>query len=260
MTPDEYLAKRTARHQRLLAAAARAQRDSTAQLTEAARMAGCIPFGQPVQANHHSTQRDLNFRARIDSKSRRGYELHLKAKELQSRADACAESTAISSDDPEASDKLRARIAMLEDKQAKMVKVNKLVRKNDRAGLAEMGISETVINKLFDPEYGRPGIPAFELTNNSANILRLKKRLAQLEKSAQIPPAPDQVIGDVRIVDDANLNRVRIFFPGKPAQEIIDRLTGAGFHFSRTDGDWRRMRSPLALQLALAIVEYYKEK
>jgi hypothetical protein len=88
MTPDEYLAKRTARHQRLLAAAARAQRDSTAQLTEAARMAGCIPLGQPVLVGHHSEGRDRNFRARIDNKSRLGYELHLKAKELQARADA----------------------------------------------------------------------------------------------------------------------------------------------------------------------------
>jgi hypothetical protein len=142
---------------------------------------------------------------------------------------------------------------MLEDKQRKMVQTNKLVRKGDRAGLAEMGISETVIDKLIYPDNGRPGIQAFELTNNSANIRRLKLRLAQIEKSAQIPPAPDLIIGDVRIVDDADLNRVRIFFPGKPAQEIIDRLTGAAFHFSRTDGDWRRMRSTLAMHLAMEI-------
>jgi len=54
MTPEEYEAKRNARYERMLAAAARAEREGNAMYRQSDQMASVIPFGQPILAGHYS--------------------------------------------------------------------------------------------------------------------------------------------------------------------------------------------------------------
>src|SRR5947207_1571026 len=82
---------------------------SSTPLSGAAGMADAIPFGQPILVGHHSEKRDRRFRARIDGKFRKGIALHKKAEDLKHRA-ASVGTAGISSDDPEAIEKLREKV------------------------------------------------------------------------------------------------------------------------------------------------------
>jgi hypothetical protein len=66
-----------------------------------------------------------------------------------------------------------------------MKRANHLIRKADREGLADLGFSEEIIAKLFAQDFaGRVGFPNYALTNNSANIRRLEKRLAAIQNAS----------------------------------------------------------------------------
>src|SRR5216683_1919141 len=77
-----------------------------------------IPFGQPILVGHHSERRHRRDLARHDRLMRKVIATDKRAKELAQRASTVTR--AISSDDPDAPDKLRERIAKLERDQAAM--------------------------------------------------------------------------------------------------------------------------------------------
>jgi hypothetical protein len=155
----------------------------------------------------------------------------------------------ISSDNPNAVELLKDKIAKLEKNQEMMKAANKIIRnsKLDQTEkinqLVEIGFTEECSKKLFIPDcFGGIGFEGFTLTNNNANINRLKKRLAGLEKKANEETAEKESNG-VKIVDNVEYNRLQIFFPGKPSDEIRTYLKSSGFHWSPHYGCWQRMRS-----------------
>lgn len=93
---------------------------------------------------------------------------------------------AIKSDDPQAYDKLQAKLAYLEGRSAMMRDANKLVRKNDRAGLAAMGFSDKAIEGLFTKDFaGRLGFPDYDLKNTNAEARRTRQRLEPMWQARQ---------------------------------------------------------------------------
>jgi hypothetical protein len=254
MTPEEYEAKRQARYERLQAAASRAERESAQALEQGHDMASVIPFGQPILVGHYSEGRDRRYRARIENKFRKGYELHQKAERLRERAEAAKNCHAIFSDDPAAEEKIEARIERLEKRQELMRTANKLVRKKDHEGLLALGFSESHVASLFTPDWcGRVGFADYQLTNNGANIRRLKARLVEVKARAD-DETSEQAIGAVRIVDSVEDNRLQVFFPGKPSAECRTELKSHGFKWAPSAGAWQRFRGNDALYWARAIV------
>jgi hypothetical protein len=124
-----------------------------------------------------------------------------KAEYYARRAAAAESNRSIFSDDPNATEKLADKIAKLEERQRIMTEANRLVRKQDKEGLADLGFSETAIAKLFTPDFcGRIGFPSYALTNNGANIRRLKQRLEQLEKAETEQTTETELGEGVRLV------------------------------------------------------------
>ena len=201
-----------------------------------------IPFGQPILVGHYSEQRDRNYRGRADGKMRKGVELHEKAGELRSRAEAMANNRSIFTDDPSASEKLQDRIDQLEKRQELMKTANKLLLKGDREGLFDLGFDE----KIFKPDVmGCIGFPRYALSNNSANIRRLKQRLEKIKEQAN-DTTREFMINGVRVVDNVEDNRLQLFFPGKPDAETRSKLKSNGFRWSPSVGAWQRYRSKQA--------------
>lgn len=242
--------RRARRIERLRAAAERKRREGSNLVEQAHKMADVIPFGQPILVGHYSEQRDRNYRNRIESKFRKGFETQNEAAALEQRADAAESNTAISSDDPNAVEKIKAQIVKLEELQETMKAANKLVRKNDRGGLAALGFSESRIDQLFTPDFiGRLGFPSYEVTNNGANIRRLKERVKTLESHAH-DETTETVIGDCRIVDSVEDNRLQMFFPSKPDDAVRSRLKSNGFRWTPTLGCWQAYRGAYRKQIA----------
>ncbi|KVN89043.1 hypothetical protein WJ69_14520 [Burkholderia ubonensis] len=115
-----------------------------------------------------------------------------------------------------------------------MKRTNALVRRDDRAGLARMGYKPDAIDKLFEPDFaGRIGFASYEITNSSANIRRIRDRIAQLEKIAARSSVEHQREGYL-YREDVEDNRVAFIFDAKPSKDLRDLLRRSGFLFSPT--------------------------
>jgi hypothetical protein len=172
------------------------------------------------------------------------------------------ESRPILASDADAAERLRAKIAEAEALQARMKASNAAIRKHANAGpeaqvkaLVALGHTETRARELLRPDFcNRVGFPSYALQNNNANIRRMKDRLAGIEK-AQATPDTIREGNAARLEDCPAENRVRLFFPGKPAEAIRDKLKASGFRWTPSLGCWQAYRNLRSLHIAAEIVE-----
>jgi hypothetical protein len=233
------------RAERLRFLAAKARLAAARAAVQSHRMMSVVPFGQPILVGHHSEKGHRRLLDRVHATDRRGYELGKQAEEYERRAQAAASNTNIYTDDPEAGDKLAARIAELEAEQARMKAINAAFRKGD-AAMAKLGLSPETIAQLkarVEKAYSweKQPYPGYHLTNNSANIRRLKERAARVAK-LQAMPVRSRKIGSVTVQDNEEYQKVELGFPGKPTPEVIAWLKKHGFRWVRTAGVWSRGR------------------
>ncbi len=166
--------------------------------------------------------------------------------EAERRADACESNTAIYADDENAVEKLQEKIDKSESFQARMRKMNaahaKFKKNPDGKWREGMTDAEQEVIRQYVPAYSwepHP-FPPYRLSNNNANIVRMKKRLEQLSKRQEATERPERRIGDVRLVDNMDFHKVELHFPGKPDAKVIASLKGWGFRWIRTAGCWAR--------------------
>lgn len=237
---NTYERKLAARKERYEALADKAESRSNSAFAKAdlrEEVSG-IPLGQPILIGHHSEGRHRAALKRADNAMRKGIDESKKASYYRDKA-ASVGRAGISSDDPDAADKLKAKIAKLETDQERMKAANKLVRKNDQDGLAEM-FGATVAAELLKGDFcNRKGFPSYMLQNNNANIRRLKQRLKGLERNREREPVLVEHDG-FKVVENADDNRVQIFFDGKPHIEVRKILKSNGFRWSRYNMAWQR--------------------
>lgn len=152
----------------------------------------------------------------------------------------------ISSDDPLALDKLKAKLTQLEATQELMKAANKIVKghlgnPSKIDDLVKLGLLPGRAARLLEPDFGgRIGFPSYELTNNTGNMARIRERIKSLEKRVGLESSEEEFLG-VTFKTNVEANRLQVLFPGKPAQAIRSVLKGHGFHWSPTEGAWQRM-------------------
>lgn len=236
---NAYEQKISAKRERLLERAARLRKEAEAQYTRAKTAASCIPFGQPILVGHHSEGRDRRFRERIHQTYGRSFALQDAASDAERRALSVGEG-GISSDDPDAVVKLREKLVKLEAHQEHMRKANVCVRKNDVAGLIALGMGKEAADALLQPDFaGRLGYASYQLSNNNANIRRIKERIQALEANASRVDREDES-GGIILREDVAANRVMLVFPGKPSADARTLLKRWGFKWSPTNAAWQR--------------------
>jgi len=225
---NDYEQKQEDRKQRYLDRADNSEQEATSRHKAAQAISDFIPFGQPILVGHHSERHHRSDLKRIDTNMRKGCEAHAKAKHYRDKAESVGKG-GISSDDPEAVVKLKKKIAKAEKWQGQMKAANKALKKGDDDALMALGMDEGQIVTFKKPDFcGRIGFPGYALTNNNANIRRMKKRLEQLESQAG-DETTEYVKNGVQVVDNVEENRLQLFFPGKPSEEIRKALKTSGF-------------------------------
>lgn len=160
--------------------------------------------------------------------------------------------------DADAIERLQAKIDAAERNQAMMKSANAAIRKHAKAGqahqvaaLMELGLQERAAIECLTPDYaGRVGFPSYALTNNNANIRRMRERLEQITRAQAKPVTQVQSASGITLEDDAPANRVRIFFPGKPAEEVRAELKKNGFRWAPSIGAWQAYRNRWTLKTA----------
>jgi hypothetical protein len=259
---NHYEQKIEAKRERLEARAERLQAQGDARMKSGMDRLKAIPFGQPILIGHHSEGRDRNYRRKAVGAIDKGMELRKQAGELAARA-ASVGTGGISSDDPDAIVKLKVEIEAAEALQAKMIAGNKIVRKFFKASQTERvaaamaaGFSEAAAAALFEPDcMGALGFPSYRMTNNGANIRRMKQRIEQLTRNATRVTKEEELPGGIRIVENAEANRVQLFFPGKPSGDVRSQLKASGFRWSPMEGAWQRHLTASAVYWARDLVK-----
>lgn len=230
---NSYEAKQEARRQRYLDRAEQAQQEFQTTHDRARQMASVIPFGQPILVAHHSEKRDRNYRGKIHDTFGMAFAALDKAEHYEGKA-ASVGHGGISSDDPDALQKLRARLEEMERSQALMKAANQAIRRHKTdeariAALVALGFTDANAQKLVRPDcMGSIGYAGFALGNNSANMRRVKERIAQLERVATRQTKEEEAEG-YTYREDTEENRVMFFFDGKPAENVRQLLKSHGF-------------------------------
>lgn len=184
------------------------------------KLADAIPFGQPILVGHHSERMHRNHLEKIRRNFDKSIELADKAEHYKKKVENLENPHAISSDDPDAITKLKQKLADMElEREAIKAREHK----------------------------------AWELSNLSANIRRVKQRIAELEAIEKTPDLDKEVNG-VHIFTDKIENRVKISFPEIPSQEIRAFLKSRGFHWSPYGKVWQRMLSNAAIYTAEELI------
>lgn len=257
---NEYEAKKAARIERLRQRSERLQRLAEAGHARARALASVIPFGQPILVGHHSEGRDRRYRDKITKTFARSFEAAKEAETLTARADRAEASTAVSSDDPDAVEKLREKVAAIVAHNEGAKAANKLLRASAHPPSAEV-IRAVAALIGWEPERTASYLGAlhsmgrrtFSTTNGGAERRRIESRIAQLEARALATPRSDEVVGDIRIAEEEN--RVRVFFPAKPSGQTRSDLKRGGFRWSPTAGAWQAYPSATAWAVARKAAE-----
>jgi hypothetical protein len=173
-----YRERRLARAERLREWSDKRETKAADAFGAAERMAGVIPFGQPILVGHHSESRDRRYRDRISRNMDKGVEHSRKAESMASRADSIEQAVdrAIYSDDPDAIERLETRLGELETER-ETVKAERKAARN---------------------EHREPLFPAYVLGNLGGNITRLRKRVAQLRHERDHGPQLREIVARYR--------------------------------------------------------------
>ncbi len=159
----------------------------------------------------------------------------------------------ISADDPAAIEKLQKKLDGLERSQLIMKEVNAYYRKHGKLDGCVL-LSPDQIEKLkasmasswrSDP---RP-FESYQLTNNNAEIRRIKARIEQLSKQAQQEFSGWEFDGG-RVEMNREDNRLQVFFDGKPDADTRAELKSNGFRWAPSVGAWQRQLTDNAIRAA----------
>ena len=259
---DRFNGRKERRIQRYTELSAKHSEASDAAYEASNKMAGAIPFGQPILVGHHSEGRDRRYRQKIRDKMSQSVKHEKTAKYYAEKANAAENNHAISSDDPEAIAKIKREIEGLEENQEAMKAANKIAKSKKltkEEKIAALDADGHDGNSLMNPRwhYGE-GFQGFELSNNNANINRLKKRLEQLQKDL----IESVELGDTEqtyeqhgltVIHARSINRLQLKFNGKPSDQVRTILKANGFRWAPSEMAWQRFLKNSDYALATVI-------
>lgn len=164
-----------------------------------------------------------------------------------------AYNNAIKSDDPQAIEKLTEKLQKCEENQAFMKKVNAYYRKSGTVKGCE-GISDEQAAKIDEAvqngySWEKQPYPSYRLTNNNAEIRRLKNRIAEISQDRETGFTGWQFTGG-EAVANTDANRLQLFFNEKPTDEQRATLKSNGFKWAPSVGAWQRQLNSNAIYAA----------
>ena len=159
----------------------------------------------------------------------------------------------ISADDPQAIQKLEAKLEKLQAAQDTMKAVNAYYRKHKtldgcpnlsaeriEAMKAEMSSQWHIQDKPY---------PSWALSNNNAEIRRIKGRIAELTRKQETAYAGWEFDGGT-VEANKEDNRLQIYFEEKPDEQTRETLKENGFRWSPKAGAWQRQLNDNAIYAA----------
>jgi len=165
-----------------------------------------------------------------------------------------AYSNAISASDPQAVEKLTAKLERGKELQETMKGVNAYWR-NHGTCVGAPGITEEQARKLDDkiataryPWDNQP-FSSYDLTNNNADIKRIEGRIKEITRYQDVGFAGWEFEGG-RAEANTEINRLQLFFDGKPSESQRANLKANGFKWAPIQEAWQRQLTDNAIYAA----------
>lgn len=164
----------------------------------------------------------------------------------------------ISSDDPNAIEKLKAKVAELEKEQNFAKALNRYYKKNGTCvGFQDL---DYAIAKKIDAQikaqlsWEQKPYPSYELTSINGKIKRAKARIAELEAQQEQTYEGWKFDGG-RVTFNRENNRIQILFDEKPDDETRVTLKENGFRWAPSQGAWQRILNENGIAAAKQVTE-----
>lgn len=169
----------------------------------------------------------------------------------------------ISASDPDAVSKLQAKLAKLEQYQETMKAVNAYFRKHKTLdGCPQLTLEEVEqVKAEMDASWhwgDKPYMP-FQLSNNNAEIRRLKARIDSL-KSIKESGGKEMEISGVKYIENTEIMRVQFVFEEKPDEDTRTILKRNGFKWAPSKNAWQRQLTANGKRAAKNVVAELMER
>ena len=149
----------------------------------------------------------------------------------------------ISADDPQAVQKLEKKLESLEKSQETMKAVNAYYRKHKTLDgcphLSPEQLEKLKADMASSWYLGDKPFATWALSNNSAEIRRVKDRIKSLSQQKEIGFVGWEFDGG-KVEANTEANRLQIFFEDKPDEATREALKSNGFRWSPKAGAWQR--------------------
>ncbi len=159
----------------------------------------------------------------------------------------------ISSDDPQAIEKLTEKLNACEERQKYMKEANAYYQKHGTMkGFDNMTDEQAAkLDEQIKNGYSWEQKPfaSYKLTNNNAEIRRLKKRIEQLSTDKTLGFVGWKFPGGEAVANIGN-NRLQLLFDEKPTEEQRTELKAFGFKWSPKETAWQRQLNTNAMYAA----------
>lgn len=161
----------------------------------------------------------------------------------------------IKSDDPQAVEKLNAKLEACQKHHDLMKSVNSYYQKNGTAvgcpGIVESQ-AKAIDNKIQNGRYWNLPFPSYALQGSSQEIRRLKQRIAELTHNREVGFVGWDFEGGKAVANREN-NRLQLLFDEKPDEARRTELKRNGFHWSPSEQAWQRLLNDSAIYSASRI-------
>lgn len=142
----------------------------------------------------------------------------------------------IRSDDPQAVEKLQAKLDKLTKQHARMKEINAYFKKHATA-LGCPGLSDAEATKLDERvqtgySWEKQPYPSYILSGNTAEMRRLRQRIEEVSRTQNTEYVGWDFPGGHAEADKED-NRLRLYFDGKPTEEQRSKLKYNGFNGHR---------------------------
>lgn len=233
----------------------------------------CGPARYPAERMEKRVRKIMALASEFKEKAGRFFNnTHKRLEELtpldvqldQLRAGQWYRGDTIPASDPHVIEKLSAMLAHLEKAQEGMKAANQAIRKGKTqedklAGLVAIGFTEAEAHDLLKPDFcGRVGFPGFRLTNNNANIKRIRDRIVHIQREKESPTIQGWTFEGGEVVANQDADRLQILFDSRPDAAMISKLKGKAFRWSPRNKAWQRQLTRNAVSAAKVVLESEK--
>ena len=156
---------------------------------------------------------------------------------------------------------MKEKLRRAEETQERMKDTNKILRSKKLSNAEKMqtvmdkyGYPERFVYDLMHPDWGKPGFASYKLTNNNANIRRMRERVEALQTKEDTPTTEIKFDGGT-IIDNCEDDRVQIDFDEKPDDAMRAKLKGSGWRWAPSVMLWQRKRTNAVMYSAKEILE-----